>query len=131
MWTWSQAQGVMSRDGRRVASGYSGCGEGLNNPEAQAAPDSGPIPRGRWDMVSVRDSASTGPFTITLRPVDARQTKGRSDFRIHGDNGHGDHSASHGCIVLPRSVREVMWHSDDHRLTVVRGLVLALDVNVK
>ncbi|MFA6125072.1 MAG: hypothetical protein WCS75_11525 [Sphingomonas sp.] len=42
-----------------------------------------------------------------------------TEFRIHGDNAKLDRSASHGCIILPRAVRERMWASGDRIVEVV------------
>jgi hypothetical protein len=44
---------------------------------------------------------------------------GRSAFLIHGDNFQNDRSASSGCIILPRTVRETVWDRGDHLLTVL------------
>ncbi len=124
-WTWNQGAGTLSRDGQVVARGYSGRGPGLNNPAMQNVPRTGPIPRGRWKLMNVYASTSVGPYTITLwrlddvRLDDVDQFTGRGAFRIHGDNRQLNRSASEGCIILPRAVREQMWTSGDHELIVV------------
>jgi hypothetical protein len=41
---------------------------------------------------------------------------GRSAFMIHGDNR--THTASQGCIILRRDLREQIDRSDDKELTV-------------
>lgn len=118
MWTWSQRAGALSRDGAHVADGYSGSGSGKNNPLLQAAAGVGPIPQGRWRMLGVEDSRTTGPFTIVLAAVEGTRTFGRSAFRIHGDSASHPGQASHGCIILPRPIREAIWASGDHQLEV-------------
>ena len=118
-WTWDQSAGTMSHDGKLVSSGYSGNTRGLNNPAMQNVPNVGPIPRGRWTIVSKGDSPHTGRFTIVLTPVKGTNTEGRSEFRIHGDNPKKDHSASHGCIILPLDARTKIWASGDRDLQVV------------
>jgi hypothetical protein len=119
MWQYEQDSGKLSRDGVLVSTGYSGNGRGKNNPSMEAAPGVGPIPHGKWGIVSVADSPNTGPFTITLFPEPCTDTHGRSDFRIHGDSISHPGNASHGCIIMPRVVRNKIWSSGDRLLTVV------------
>lgn len=125
MWTYKQSTGELFCNGRHVARGYSGHQWGRNNPSAQAAPGIGPIPSGRWRMSAMKDSARVGPWTIVLQAVDAapaddrHDATGRGAFRIHGDSIRDPGQASHGCIIMPRSVRIAMWQSGDHNLEVV------------
>jgi hypothetical protein len=120
MWKWDQSAGELTRDGAFVSRGYSGNGRGVNNPAMQSAQGVGPIPRGRWRMTELRlTGASTGPYTIVLEPEPGTDTLRRSAFRIHGDNARLDQSASHGCIILPRAVRQRIWNSGDRKLEVV------------
>lgn len=119
MWTYDQSAGVMSRGGKSYA-GYSGNGRGKNNPAMQAARGVGPIPAGRWRIVGPPyTSGNTGPYTMVLQPEVGTQTFGRSEFRIHGDSIKAPGTASHGCIILPRAVREAIWGSGDRELEVV------------
>lgn len=124
-WRWDQSAGELTQDGKFIGKGYSGRGRGLNNPALQGERALGPVPRGKWRLVSVADSPNTGRFTITLHAIDAtpdndtHDATGRGAFRIHGDNARGDQSASRGCIILPRVLRERMWNSKDHILEVV------------
>lgn len=119
MWTYEQATGKISRDGRAICAGYSGCGAGVNNPAMQAIQGVGPIPQGRWAIGAPHDSPNTGPYSLTLTADQGTDTFGRSAFRIHGDNRAGNRSASHGCIILPPQVRRQIWGSGDHDLEVV------------
>jgi hypothetical protein len=124
MWTWDQSAGELRRDGAFVGKGYSGNGRGKNNPSLQAAKGVGPIPRGKWKLTSVYDSKNTGPYTVVVQAQDGtvddvHQPTGRSAFRIHGDSVKNPGTASHGCIILPRILRERMWKSGDHLLEVV------------
>lgn len=125
MWTWDQSAGRLSRDGKFISSGYSGKGRGKNAPALQGVAGIGPIPRGRYKLTEIYDSPNVGPRTIRLEPVDARfgddthQETGRGAFRIHGDSVRAPGTASKGCIILPRPVREAMWKSGDRDLTVV------------
>ena len=118
MWTWDQSAGLLSRAGKSWR-GYSGAGRGKNNPAMQAAVGVGPIPQGLWTVIARRDSPSTGPCTLVLVPDSNNETFGRSEFRIHGDSIAHPGTASHGCIILPRAVRDAIWASGDRRLEVI------------
>lgn len=124
MWRYHQKTGDLGHvndDGAEtvVGSGYSGRGEGLNNPAKQDVPGVGPIPRGLWSIGAPYHSPNVGPYTMALRPEPDTVTFGRDAFRIHGDNYHQDQSASSGCIILPRPLRERIHESDDNTLEVV------------
>lgn len=125
MWTYRQSTGELFHRGRYHARGYSGREWGRNNPGAEAAPGIGPIPAGRWQMTEIYDSPNVGPRTIRLEAVDEKpgddrhDRTGRGAFRIHGDSIARPGMASHGCIILPRTVRLEMWQSGDHALEVV------------
>lgn len=119
MWVWDQSAGTLSRDGARVATGYSGRDLGKNNPAMQAAVAVGPVPRGMWAIGAPYDSANVGPYALPLSPMAGTDPLGRSAFRIHGDSIRAPGTASHGCIILPRAIRERIWTSGDHLLRVV------------
>lgn len=125
MWRWDQSAGELTRDGKLISRGYSGNGRGKNNPAMQAARGVGPIPAGRWKIVERYDSDNVGPFALKLFAVDAKPTDdtheptGRGAFRIHGDSIRAPGTASHGCIILPRAIRELIWKSGDRDLEVV------------
>lgn len=125
MWQWDQSTGTLSRAGATVSRGYSGNGRGKNNPALQGMRGIGPVPAGDWRLTRVYNSASVGPFTIELHALDetpsddTHDKTGRSAFRIHGDSIRAPGTASRGCIILPRIVREQMWRSGDHLLRVI------------
>ncbi len=110
-WRWDQSAGTLSHNGKAVGKGYAGHGEGKNNPAMQDVRSVGPIPAGLWRMVSVKDSPKTGQFTIVLMPEPGTDTRGRSEFRIHGDSRKAPGTASEGCIILNRTIRETIWAS--------------------
>lgn len=124
-WLWDQSAGELWRGGALISRGYSGRGRGVNNPALQGERAVGPIPAGRWRIVERYDSANVGPYALVLHAADATPNDDRHDptrrsaFRIHGDNARGDRSASKGCIILPRKVREAIWNSGDRDLEVV------------
>jgi hypothetical protein len=123
MWQYDQSSGELRRNGNLISRGYSGKGRGKNNPSLQGVRGIGPIPAGRWKMRNVYNSRNVGPYTITLWADDARlndvhEATGRSAFRIHGDSIRAPGTASKGCIILPRAIRQRMWESGDHDLLV-------------
>lgn len=118
-WKWDQSAGQLSRNGEVIATGYSGRGRGKNSPSMQAAVGVGPIPAGKWAITERYDSANVGPYALRLVPKAETQTFGRSEFRIHGDSIRSPGNASHGCIILPRPIRQRIWTSGDHDLEVV------------
>lgn len=125
MWTYVQRTGALyAADGELVGVGYSGFGAGKNTPSWQAREDAGPIPRGLYTIGPPRDVSGGphGPFVLPLWPDSANQMFSRTGFLCHGD-GIGPHagSASHGCVVLPRKVREQIASSGDNRLMVESG----------
>lgn len=122
MWVWDQSAGELRRNGEVIAKGYSGKGRGRNNPALESVRATGPIPRGKWKIVEKYDSASVGPYALKVFAVDGKlddthARTGRGAFRIHGDNRTG--TASEGCIILPRNIRQMIWESGDRDLEVV------------
>lgn len=100
---------------------YSGFGLGLNNPADEAIPDFGPIPAGTWEIIRWDDHhAEKGPVVAVLSPV-GHNAHGRSAFLIHGDNNLVNHTASHGCIIMPREFREKIRASNDLKLEVLNN----------
>jgi Protein of unknown function (DUF2778) len=119
MWTYRQSTGELLKDGSFIAQGYSGHGNGKNNPAAQSTHNVGPIPAGAWTVTGVPvDTSTHGPFVLRLEPCNGTQTFGRSGFLIHGDSRTNPGGASQGCIILPRFIRERVWASTDRALTV-------------
>src|ERR1700685_1463612 len=107
MWTYAQKSGDLLQDGQRVATGYSGIDNGKNNPAQQAVPNVGPIPQGEWEIVGPPISTlAHGPYVLSLQPSAQTNTFGRSGFLMHGDSIDAPGCASHGCIIMPRAVRE-------------------------
>jgi len=104
MMTYSQGTGVFRGDDW-MATGYSGNGAGLNNPEMQQVKDVGPIPQGRYTIEPPHADPVVGPVAMRLQPAEANEMFGRGDFLIHGDNAAMNQTASEGCIVLPHSAR--------------------------
>lgn len=119
MWRYNQRTGQLFHDADFVANGYAGHGPGKNNPALQAYHNVGPIPVGRWTITGMIIMTSRlGPFVLVLGPAKDTETFGRTGFRIHGDSRTAPGTASEGCIILPRAVREEIWASGDRDLDV-------------
>jgi hypothetical protein len=116
-WTYKQSTGDLNSDHDYEGRGYSGTGEGRNNPAMQNVPDVGPIPVGTWNIGPAYDDDHLGPCVMHLDPAEGTETFGRSLFRIHGDNPQ--HDASHGCVILGPLIRRIISSSDDKTLVVV------------
>lgn len=122
-WTYVQKTGELQHDGAHVAIGYSGRDDGKNNPSMQAVPNVGPIPAGSWTIVGPPvNTPDHGPYVLRLEPTVGTNTFGRSGFLMHGDSVASPGCASHGCIIMPRNVREQVWNSGNTDLEVVPDL---------
>lgn len=118
MWTYNSANGNLSHNGELVGTGYSGNGLGLNNPSLEADPDVGPIPRGMYTIGDFFTDPEKGPLVARLTPQPGTNEFGRSGFELHGDNAELNHSASKGCIVMGRPIRQAIANSGDIELIV-------------
>jgi Protein of unknown function (DUF2778) len=126
MWSFKQSTGeLFNGSGEVVATGYAGgnCGnnpDGVNNPSAQDQHSVGPLPQGIYMMTGVSETSHVGPYAIILSPSSDNEMFGRGDFRIHGDRTNGPaKSASEGCIIMPRAIREKIWESGERLLEVI------------
>jgi len=120
VWTYSQKSGIIYKNCLPVGVGYSGSSYGLNNPEKQHVQKIGPIPRGVWKIISWYDKTDKfGPIVARLEPSNKEMALGRSGFLIHGDNSKGDKSASSGCIILNRNLREAIKNSKETEIAVI------------
>jgi RHS repeat-associated protein len=84
-------------------TGYSGNGQGLNNPAAQNQPYVGPLPQGSYTVGGTTNRR--GPNTRTLIPGPSNNMYGRAGFLLHGDNAAHNNTASEGCIIIPPQCR--------------------------
>lgn len=103
----------------RLGAGYAGHPPYVNSPDAEALVARGPIPRGRYRVVGPFNHLRLGPCVFYLEPDPNNTMFGRSGFFIHGDNEYGNRTASHGCIVLRRTVRDAIHALGPSMLTVV------------
>ena len=122
-WTYTQKTGELQQDGKHIATGYSGAGVGKNNPAMENVQDVGPIPHGNWTIVGPpADTPDHGPYVLRLQPNADTDTFGRSGFLMHGDSKESPGCASHGCVIMPRPVREQVWTGGDRDLEVVSDI---------
>ncbi|MFA6213532.1 MAG: tlde1 domain-containing protein [Candidatus Obscuribacterales bacterium] len=125
MWTFKQSTGELIRPDDTIAhQGYAGGNvgqnpEGINNPAMQDKKSIGPIPQGYYTRGEVVLKSHLGPFAIPLIPDSDNQMFGRSGFYMHGDKADPPRSASEGCIIMPRAVREEYCASKDVILRVI------------
>lgn len=119
MWKYEQKTGRILHDGVQMDIGYSGLGDGKNDPAFQDVQGVGPIPAGFYEIGEPFNTDTHGPFVMRLTPYPANETFGRSGFLWHGDSSAHPGAASHGCIVSARSTREKVADSGDKKLEVI------------
>jgi hypothetical protein len=117
-WQYSQSLRQLRHNGKVVGLGYSGHGEGKNNPKRESERGVGPIPRGKWHIGPVSAHHGKGPVVMELTPVH-HTAHGRTHFLIHGDSKEHPGTASEGCIILGPTLRALIRDSKDHDLEVV------------
>lgn len=120
MWKYEQTTGRLTNSaGKLVATGYAGKGVHKNKHESQHIVGEGPLPVGRYRINAPRTSKKTGPYAMDLTPAAENVMFGRSAFQMHGDSIKAPGTASSGCIIMPRNIRELVWNSGDHEIEVV------------
>ena len=116
-WVYYINSGELWQGSEIVARGYSGRRPFLNMAAATDRIGLGPIPIGYWTIGNGVDHPNLGPLSIALYPITYKGP--RSAFFIHGDNAKRDQSASRGCIILDRRIRDMLNASRDKVLLVV------------
>jgi RHS repeat-associated protein len=104
------------------ATGYSGRGEGRNNPALQGVVNTGPTPRGDWRIEAPEDRPkSTGLVSRPLTPLPGNTVfdtlRDPDSFVIHGADPNRPENSSRGCPVLGRQVRESLRTGEIFRVT--------------
>lgn len=105
---YQQSTGRLTRNGVLLSTGYSGHGDGLNNPAMQNIVGVGPLPQGMYTIQPPTQHPKLGPIAMALLPHPDNIMYGRSGFFMHGDNTAMNHTASDGCIIQPPTVRNVV-----------------------
>ncbi len=120
-WEFNSRSGVITSPANvMLGHGYAGNGKGLNNPKMEDVHNVGPIPRGVYNIGDFfNDPGDKGPTVCHLTPREGTNTFGRSGFMIHGDTPAANHTASEGCIVAPRFIRDAIAASKVRILRVV------------
>ena len=120
MWIYKQTTGeLFNAQHQMVARGYAGKGVHKNKHESQHIVGEGPLPVGRYKINAPRTSQKTGPYAMDLSPAKENTMFGRSAFQMHGDSIKAPGTASSGCIIMPRNIRELVWNSGDREIEVV------------
>ncbi len=121
MWTYEVTTGWMSKDGAKLAKGYSGAPGAKNDPYKQEIHNTGPLPEGSYTIAPPVDTPTHGPCVMWLTPDAGNEMFGRSSFGIHGDSIESPGTASEGCIILPRFARDRIAEglAQDNSLQVV------------
>lgn len=117
---------LYQEDGTFIAAGYAGRDEdgiqGKNNPEAQTIKGYGPLPVGTYTLNPPANDPTVGAYAMRLTPDPSNEMFGRNSFFMHGDSVEHPGLASHGCIVMPRNIREAAWAGEDHTIHVVANI---------
>ena len=83
----------------------------------------GPIPQGGYTIELQKDNTTNSgtrlPASMRLTPDPNNKMFNRDGFMIHGDNSAGNQSASEGCIIFNRKIRNQVGKSGDNKLRVV------------
>lgn len=116
-WMFSQTSGEISREGVHLEFGYSGHGQGKNNPASEAVHNVGPIPKGRYKFGALALNKKHGPIARYLHACVGTETYGRDGFMLHADSIEHPGEASEGCICASRPTRELPQEGDDLLVT--------------
>lgn len=126
MWLYTQSDGSFYRifpitpiSVTPISKGYSGNGQGRNNPDMQHVKNVGPLPQGRYMIGDKFNSAEHGPECLPLVPDAKNVMFDRSGFLIHGDSTTNPGCASQGCLILPRIIRDLIVQTNDRELRVL------------
>jgi len=119
MWWYEIISGRLYDDTGLVGKGYSGSPLHKNDVDAQSLKNQGPIPVGQYRIAEPVDTVTHGPYVLPLGPDPSNLMWERDGFLIHGDSVVNPGTASEGCIIMARDIREKVWNSGDHTLRVV------------
>ena len=118
---------ITDEAGNLLATGWSGRGEGKNNPDMQSVHNEGPLPQGLYETGEWEHQHNgLGHDVVALHQIEG-ETYGRDGFFIHGPSVNPDNygEESKGCIVVPREGRLKL---EDLKPVYVRVVGPALEV---
>lgn len=133
MFRYQVKTGILINSGNAViGKGYSGHGEGLNNPAFEQLHDIGPTPRGIYiaELIADKDGNpidykhKSAPV-FRLIPEPETNTFGRSGFLMHGHEkgeiiGKSEtENSSLGCMVQEHATRVQVMIATDKRIHVL------------
>ncbi len=118
MWIYHQA-GLLYHYDVKVGEGYSGAGPDKNQPASQGLKNKGPIPAGFYAIGPPHKTDTHGDHVLALTPWKQNTMFNRDAFLIHGDSIAEPGTASQGCIILSRVLREQISASGDPVLAVL------------
>lgn len=116
---YNQTTGCIYQNSKLLAVGYAGNGPDKNNKDSAHIIKKGPLPCGLYLIGDPQNVRHMGLYVLHLRPVQTEYMKGRSAFYIHGDSITRPGTASEGCIILPRNIRNIIASSGINLLLVV------------
>lgn len=116
---YERATGKWTLLDKLLGYGYSGHGDGLNNPEMSNVKSTGPLPAGWYTIGIAYKNKTKGELTMNLTPDRTNEMYGRNFFELHGDNKLMNKTASDGCIILARMLRDQISRSTVTRLQVI------------
>lgn len=119
MFTFDIRTGRLCQADATLGFGFSGHPPHTNDPSATSLPNIGPIPKGTYLIGPSYHHPVLGPVTMNLSPDESNQMFGRSAFRIHGASAVHPEDSSEGCVILARSIRELISSLPDRVLEVV------------
>ena len=119
---YQQSTGILKHDGEEMATGYAGCGPGLNAPNCQNLHKVGPLPQGLYTIMPPCTDPKVGIIAMRLIPDPLNEMFGRADFFLHGPHENDHFDSSEGCVILPHNTRVAIGAdvvAGDDQLTVV------------
>lgn len=100
--------------------GWSGKGEGKNNPAMQDVHEVGPLPCGTYRICPWEEEHDhLGHLVAFLKPYPDNEMFGRDAFFIHGPSATHYGQESKGCCVVPHIGRVAIMNSGADTLEVV------------
>ena len=105
MFYYKQASGALFKESTTLGTCYSGHGAGVNNPAMENVPMVGPIPVGVYTIGKPFTHPTCGPEAMRLTPNPGTNDFGRGGFLMDGDNSELNHTASEGCIIAAKVIR--------------------------